>query len=167
MTTKATVGRLTLVFSMAMFFLLGSFAATGGTPALADPEPPPCQNPNDDAIRQAVNDNLKKQLENQLPAGKYSTYLNFGVGCKNRVITLIGYALDNGEETGTMRKRVIAIAKKTACVKTVDAKLLAPGPGPGCGPTQQDCHGVCIAKGADCPPLTGQLPASSNRPARQ
>lgn len=156
MSRKSTVGTMVLVFSLGLFFVIGSFAAPGIMPLpVLQPNPDPqiadCSKATDADIVKAVIENISKRFKPE--ANK--TQLHFSVTCKNGIVEISGDAHGiNRKDPRGVRTTVTTVARKTDCVKKVVTKHFTHEHPIKCAKTQKQCNGGCIDQNVECNPLT-------------
>jgi hypothetical protein len=153
MSRRSTAGTLVLVCSLALVFVVASFAGSVATP-LPVPAPNPqiadCSKATDADITKAVIENINKRFKpEEIKAG-----LHFSVSCKNGVVYISGDAHGiNRKDPRGVRTTVTTIAQKTSCVKRVVTKHFTQEHPIKCAKTQKPCNGGCIEQNEECNPL--------------
>jgi len=83
MSRRSTAGTLVLVFSLALAFMLGSFALAATPAAAPHPKPDPqiadCSNATDADIQKAVIENINKRFKPEVIKAE----LHLSITCKN------------------------------------------------------------------------------------
>ncbi len=155
MSRRSTAGTQVLLFSLALAFVVGSFALAFATPLSAsqpnpDPQIADCSKATDADITKAVIENINKRFTPaEIKAG-----LHFSVSCKNGVVEISGDAHGiNRKDPRAIRTTVTTIAQKTSCVKKVVTKHFTQEHPIKCAKTQKPCNGGCIEKDEECNPL--------------
>jgi hypothetical protein len=154
MSRRSTAGTMVLVFSVALAFVLGSFALAAN-PAPGKPTPDPkkadCSKATDADIQRAVIENINKRFKPEVIKAE----LHFSVTCKNGIVEIMGDAHGiNTKDPRSVRTTVTTIAEKTDCVKKVVTKHFTQDHPIKCAKTEKQCNGGCIDQNAECNPLT-------------
>jgi osmotically-inducible protein OsmY len=127
--------RLTLIVSLVLLFLAGSFAAPHATL-----QPAPAQ--GRDNCSNAKDKNINKKVVQSLRASfneEERLFLNFNITTTNGVVKLKG-----GVPGQRMFDRVIEAVKKVPCVKEIDRRDFSNTRPQSCDPPDQPCNGGCI-----------------------
>jgi hypothetical protein len=152
MSRRSTAGTLVLVFSLALAFVVGSFAAPVATP----PAPRPnsqiadCSKATDADIVKAVIENINKRFKPE----EIKAQLHLTINCKNGIVEISGDAHGiNRKDPRGVRTTITTIAQKTNCVKKVVTKHFTHEHPIKCEKTQKPCNGGCIDQNEECNPL--------------
>jgi len=148
MSRKSIAGKLAL--SLAMFFMIGSFAALGVTQPPASPASLDCSTAKDVDIINEVIKNIRATFRNN----DIKLRLRFNIFCNQGKVELKGAAISNTTVLDATKKQVIDIAKATDCVKSVKASKLGVVNAGDCGPNEQPCNGGCIGRNEVCHPIS-------------
>ena len=152
MSRRSTARTLVLVFSLALAFVVGSFAATPLPAPQPNPDPQKadCSTATDADILKAVIENINKRFK----AEEGKSQLHFTVSCKNGVVEIMGDAHGiNRKDPRGVRTIVTTVAQKTSCVKKVVTKRFTHEHPIKCAKTEKPCNGGCIDQAAECNPL--------------
>jgi hypothetical protein len=150
MSRRSTARTLVLVFSLALAFVVGSFAAT----PLPTPQPDAliadCSTATDADILKAVIENINKRFKPE----QITKELHLSITCKNGIVEIMGDAHGiNRKDPRGVRTTVTTIARKTSCVKKVVTKHFTHEHPIKCAKTEKPCNGGCIDQSAECNPL--------------
>jgi hypothetical protein len=153
MSRRSTAGTLVLVFSLALAFVVGSFAVATPLPAPQpnpDPQKADCSKATDADILKAVIENINKRFKPE----EITKELHLSITCKNGIVEIMGDAHGiNRKDPRGVRTTVTSIARKTSCVKKVVTKHFTHEHPIKCAKTEKQCNGGCIDQSAECNPL--------------
>lgn len=153
MSKSSTAGTLVLMFSLALAFVVGSFAAPVATPLpapLPNPQIADCSKATDADIVKAVIENINKRFKPE----EIKNELHFSVTCKDGIVEISGDAHGiNRKDPRQVRTAITTIAQKTSCVKKVVTKHFTHEHPIKCAKTQKSCNGGCIEQNEECTPL--------------
>lgn len=139
MSRRTILMRLTLIVSLALLFLAGSFAAPNATPPPAK-KGDNCSNAKDKDITKKVVQSLRANFNEE-----ERLFLNFNITTTNRVVKLKG-----GVPGQKMFDRVIKAVKQVPCVKDIDQKDFSSTRQQSCDPPDKPCNGGCIGQDETC-----------------
>jgi hypothetical protein len=163
MLRRPTIMKLVLFISCALVALPGSLLSLDSfarpAPSLTLALPQSCPGVSDADLLEKITEALKNNDAFKVDSVACGGFFRGGQGrvrlqilVNGGAVTVKGFAKRRPNEPITSAKdKVIQVVKEASCGTAPNANGLGVNTGPGCGPGQRECNGVCIANSSHCP----------------